>query len=250
MIQLLIEKFSWEIKILTIRNELESFNLHMNNLFYKHLNEHESEIIKMYIHLEILDKLSILYDEIESKSVITEVKADFFSSIYLATNGMYRNAFICLRSALELGIGFIYFIDHNLCYIKWKANEFDLSWFKLNDEDQGILNQKYFNYFVKLDKGKNFEIPKIANENYRICSEYTHGKYDYMKTKLSTKYEHVDDSFNKFSAAYLEIIDLVIVMHLIRFNNKLNKISENKDLLEDLKEILKEMDLEVILKDE
>ncbi|MGV8905913.1 MAG: hypothetical protein ACOH15_04885 [Acetobacterium sp.] len=235
---------------MTIKNELESFNQHMNGLFNEHLKEQESKIIKMYLHLDILDKISILYDEYESEPVIKEARADFFSSIYLASNGMYRNSFICLRSALELGLGFIYFVDHNLCYLQWIANEFDLSWFKLNDEDQGVLNKEYCNHFVELDKGKPFRILGIANRNYRICSEYTHGKYDYMKTKLSSKYEYVELSFNEFSARYLEIIDLVIAMHIIRFNKKLHKIFEDEYLLVDLKEVLREMDLEEILKDE
>ncbi|MCY7916799.1 hypothetical protein [Bacillus vallismortis] len=227
--------------------QMEDFDLYMHDLVKQHFEEHDKEIIELYSLLECLTNLNTIYPNIESNIIMDEVKTDLFSSIYLSTKGMYRNAFISLRSSLELGIGYLYFLDNNLDYIKWTKNKFDLSWSRLNDEKYGVLRVDYLKLFYEtenLDEAYEVLIGK-CNSNYRICSEYTHGKYGYMKTNLSTRYEYDEYDYKKFIDSYKEVVTCLIILQVIRFNKFLNNL--NSEYLDDVEVILKSEGLKEIL---
>lgn len=228
-------------------NQIEDFDLYMHALVKQHFEKHDKEIVELYSLLECLTNFNTIYPNIESNLIMEEVKADLFSSIYLSTKGMYRNAFISLRSSLELGIGYLYFLDNNLDYIKWTKNKYDLSWSRLIDENYGVLRVDYLKLFYeteRLDEAYQNLINKCRS-NYRTCSEYTHGKYGYMKTKLSTRYEYNEYDYAKFIDSYKEVVSCLITLQVIRFNKSLNNL--RPEYLEDVEVILKSEGLKEIL---
>lgn len=228
-------------------NQMESFDLYMHGLVKQHFEKHDQELVELYSLLECLSNLKTVCPSIESNLIMEEVKADLFSSIYLSTKGMYRNAFISLRSSLELGIGYLYFLDNNLDYIKWTKNKFDLSWSRLNDENYGVLRIDYFKLFCEIDGLDQAYLCLIdkCKSNYRVCSEYTHGKYGYMKTNLSSRYEYNGYDYSNFIESFKEIISCLIVLHVIRFNKLLNNLKS--EYLEEIEVILRQEGLKEIL---
>lgn len=230
--------------------QMEDFDLYMHSLVKEHFEKHDKEIIELYSLLECLTNFNTIYPNIESNLIMDEVKADLFSSIYLSTKGMYRNAFISLRSSLELGIGYLYFLDNNLDYIKWTKNKFDLSWSRLNDENYGVLRIDYLKLFYEtenLDEAYENLINKCKS-NYRTCSEYTHGKYGYMKTNLSSRYEYNKYDYETFIESYKEVVSCLIILQVIRFNKSLNNL--RSEYIEDVEVILKSEGLKEILVNE
>lgn len=227
---------------------MEDFDLYMHNLTKEHFENHDKEVIELYSLLECFSNFKAIYSDIESNIILDEVQADLFSSIYLSNKGMYRNAFISLRSSLELGIGYLYFIDNNLDYIKWTQNKFDLSWSRLNDENYGVLRVEYFNLFYKNENLKDAynNLIKKCKTNYRICSEYTHGKYGFMKTNLTSEFKYSQYDYSNYIGAFKEIVSCLIVLQAIRFNKILNN-RLSSECLEDVEEILKAEGLKEIL---
>lgn len=113
----------------------------------KTVDTHGELYAEMLHYLEILNLWSRKLEIYDSNVVLKEVCYDLLSSLHIAAQGMYRNAYICLRSALELGMSFIYFIDRNYEYLLWKVNDYDMKWSTLKDNENGLLNKKYFSFF-------------------------------------------------------------------------------------------------------
>jgi hypothetical protein len=139
---------------------------------------------------------------------------------------MYRNAFICLRSALELGLSFFYFVDNNFRYLQWKKNDFDMKWSLLQDNEVGILSKKYMKLFKNNFKEEIF-IEEVQ-EVYRSCSEYVHGKYEFMHTLHSQQILFDQGKFEEFAKTFLKVTKLIIVYMVIRFNSRQSDFIEDK----------------------
>lgn len=235
---------------MSILKEMNEFDSYMHELISQHFENHEKEIIELYNLIEILKSFNDIYPKTESNLIMDEVITDLFSSIYLSMKGMYRNAFISLRSALELGVGYLYFLDNNLDYVKWTKNKFSLSWSRLNHDDYGVLKVTYLQLFYN---SKNLSsiydsIIDTCNQSYKVCSEYTHGKYGYMKTNLTTRYVYSKTDYQNFIQSYKEVVISIIILHTIRFNKHVEEIKPEH--LEEIEDILKSKDLKEILIDE
>lgn len=230
-----------------LSTKFKEFDLYMHSLIDIHFEKNENEIVELYSLMDCLTGFSAIYPDIESNLIMDEVKTDLFSSIYLSTKGMYRNAFISLRSSLELGIGYLYFLDNNLDYIKWTQNKFSLSWSRLNDENYGVLKTDYLNLFCKsIEFESGFaEVIDKCNSNYKICSEYTHGKYGYMKTNLTTRYEYNELDYTKFINSFKEVVSCLVVLHAIRFNKSINQLKEEH--LDEVEDILKSENMKGVI---
>ena len=188
-----------------------------------HMEECSSEITEMLNHLNLLNNW-------------TDFLSGYQTNIIL--NGMYRNAYSSLRSAIELGIGFIYFTDHNYNFLKWKLNKFDLSWSLLNSESHGVLNKSYLTLFFPKFKYEPY-IEKVK-ELYRECSEFTHGKFNYMQTVENSKITFDKIKFNEWAKMYVEVIQILIVILRVRFTNELS-FFEQEDIVDFMNEIFKNL---------
>lgn len=199
-----------------------------------HMEECSSELTEMLNHLSLLNSWTDYLSRFETNIILKEVVYDLLSSVYISTNGMYRNAYSSLRSAIELGIGFVYFTDHNYDFLKWKQNKFDLSWSLLNSESEGVLNKSYLTLFFS---EFNYEpyIQKVK-ELYRECSEFTHGKFNYMQTIESSKIAFDKSKFIEWAKMYVEVIQNLIIILRVRFSNELISF-EQEDNIDFMNEI-------------
>ena len=82
--------------------------------------ENEEVYMQVIMYLNSVEKFSTLVEDEQIVLVMKEVCHDLISSVYMASNGMYRNAYICLRSAIELALAVLYFLDHNFDFLLWK----------------------------------------------------------------------------------------------------------------------------------
>lgn len=192
----------------------------------------------------MLDKFSEIYIGIEADEIMKEVSMDIVLSYYLSSIGMYRAAYSNLRSALELSMQYIYFIDNNYSYLNWRNNIKDISWSSLFGEN-GYFLENYKNIFPIKNTTVAFKdiVNNFVCESYRNCSEYIHGKYNFtMLNKTSGKLIYDENEFEKFILEFNKVLNLIFLFQIIRFCKRIEKnTSVNKDeILEYSNEILKE----------
>ncbi len=194
------------------------------NINYTIENNPQS-LSEMIIYLDLLDSWVVETNELEANIVLKEVCYDLLTSLFIVSNGMYRNGYISLRSALELGLSFIYFVDNNYDFLLWQKNEYDMKWATLKNYENGVVSKKYlalFNNQVDLEVLIN-----ITENTYRECSEYVHGKYEYMHTKINEQnIIYNKENFEVWSQMFLMVVKILIVFIGIRFNNKIEKLEE------------------------
>ncbi|EFM10815.1 hypothetical protein PaecuDRAFT_2062 [Paenibacillus curdlanolyticus YK9] len=206
-------------------------------------NENSAIFSEMMLALEMLNHWEMGLNNLDQNVVLKEVCYDMLSSLYISAQGMYRNAYICLRSALELGLSFIYFVDSNYEYLLWKVNDYDIKWSTLKDENTGVLSRKYLSLFLR-----DYDVQEFienVKDTYRMCSEYVHGKFQYMHTTEGEKILHQQDKFVAWSSVFMQVAKLVNIILVIRFQDVANNFSEDKKL--SLKEMLVDYHLGGIL---
>lgn len=202
------------------------------------VSENEEVYLKVIMYLNSVERFCTLVDDEQIRLVIKEVCHDLISSVYMASNGMYRNAYICLRSAIELALAVLYFLDHNFDFLLWKQNQYDVKWSVLNNRDQGVLSNKYFNLFCEAEADFTCFIEKIENI-YHNCSEYVHGKFSFMQTNfmnIAIKYDPL--AFKAWSEAWFEEVKVIILLFAVRLCQKVDVLDgeTKKQLLEDAKD--------------
>jgi len=191
------------------------------------IGSHEELIADLIYRLEIVSDFETLFTENESVKVWAEVNYDLFSALYLCLNGLYRNAFISIRSASELGLGYLYFTDFNYHYLKWKNNKFDLTWASISNESDGILSNNYLKTFDFADTDYSALIEDYKNV-YRYCSEYVHGKYEFMHTSSTSKVVYTETSLISFIEQFKKLTDALFSLLIIRFREKVKELEEAK----------------------
>lgn len=226
------------MSILTAEQLLNSTSEELSHNMRRHTEECNEIISLMVNRLNLIDYWNEeLLKDISTVVILKEVGYDLLSSIYIGANGMYRNAYISLRSAIELGVGFFYFTDHNYDFLDWKRNKFDMTWTRLNDFDKGVLSKRYLNLFN--EQFNTNEFIEAVGEVYRECSEYVHGKYEYMHSLTSSKITFNKETFIKWGEMFIKIIDLILILLSVRFKEKLKLIDGDK--IEVINEIYKNM---------
>ncbi|MGD2406309.1 hypothetical protein D9R10_08985 [Bacillus velezensis] len=222
--------------LLDIKKAMEKSAETLTENTLKTVNNHGELYAEMLHYLEMLNLWSSKLEAYNSNIVLQEVCYDLLSSLYIAAQGMYRNAYICLRSALELGMSFIYFIDRNYEYLLWKENDYDMKWSTLKDNEKGLLSKKYFSLFLGKDSIQIDDLIEQFKSVYRECSEYVHGKYKYMHTIEEQKIHYQEEKLETWSVMFIDITKLLNILFTIRFNEYANSFSYDKKI--SLKEIL------------
>lgn len=212
--------------------------LHEN---YKEAVEQNGSVFsQILISLSTAEGFCELIENINLQLVIQEVYHDLLSSVYMAANGMYRNAYICMRSALELTLAVLYFMDHNFDFLLWKQNLYDVKWSTLSDKEKGVLSNRYLGLFVE---NVDFSLfIENVETMYHICSEYVHGKYEFMQTNfmnMTVKYD--TGSFSKWNEYWFKEVKLINCLLSIRLNSKLNQL--RPEITYQLKEDAKDMNI-------
>lgn len=203
----------------------------------KTLEKNESELRKLFLNVEIIEEIINCLED-EKIIILKEIVHDLISSMYSGLQSLYRNAYISLRSAIELAVGYIYFVDHNYDYLLWKKDKYDVKWSVLNNEEVGVLSVKYLSLFSEDEFGELFS---LCTDIYRACSQFVHGKYEYMH---SVKYQYVkydENTFNDFKEMFYKLTEVIISLLLIRFQDY--NLNINELYKSNIDEILKRMQL-------
>jgi len=188
-----------------------------------------------HFNLSIMDIWRAKLDDSDSNNtikVLNESIWDLFSSIYLAANGLYRTSFISLRSSLELGLSYLYFCDHNYDYLLWKKDKFDMKWALLTDETRGVVTPSYILFFYNgIDEKANTLVENIRNL-YRECSQYVHGKYDFMHTVSEDSIRFIPEKFSQWNSLYTRTVQVLATMLEIRYGLELFSDEETYNIKE------------------
>ncbi|MFM9276675.1 hypothetical protein [Paenibacillus jiagnxiensis] len=220
---------------------------HMNSNLRDCVSQHPEDFAKVHIDLNVLDEWVGYLKEnkkIEAVDVLQEATWDLFSSIYSAANGLYRTAFMSIRSALELGISFLYFYDHNYNFLLWKKDMFDVKWANLNDptgndKRDAIISPYYLQFFCpELDDKKQLFCDNIVSL-YRKTSQYVHGKYNYMHTVDGTQITFNSNKYDEWRFTFNEVVKALVLLLIIRFKIPRDFQPESID---QIKEMTKEFD--------
>lgn len=215
-----------------VKNIMGNISKNLNSNMDKCLYIHSKNISNVLLKIDLIDDLIGESNDFECTKILDEVKYDLITSTYFASIGLYRNAFISLRSSLELGTGLMYFLDRNYEYLLWKNGSQDLIWSVLTDKDNGIYSYKYLSLFEELDKQICDRLYETSKEAYRICSEYVHGKYGFMQTKNNIKIEYDEDKITLWNRSINNVLDILSIVYSIRFNKRIDLLEEdNKETL-------------------
>lgn len=220
-----------------MKEQIKNFKGKLDDNISKALVEHERKIGEVSIKLEIIEEI-VEHIANEQQVILKEVVHDLISSLYSGLQGLYRNAYISLRSAIELTLAYIYFVDHNYDYFFWKQDKYDVKWSVLESEDVGVLSRKYLSIF----SDDEFDILfSYCNDIYKNCSQFVHGKYEYMHTIKHQSVNYDKSTFNNYMDMFCRLANVIISLLLIRHGSTHLNIAETyKDTIE---EILKELQL-------
>lgn len=178
---------------------------------------HHTQVLSLFNRLDLLSSMIETISNDENKSILDEIQYDFYSSILFSSQCLYRYSFVALRSLLELSLSCLYFIDHNYNFLLWKKQKMDISWSKLMNKENGFITEKYFEIFNSESKIDIKKVIEILEKNYRICSEYVHGKFNYMSSQKNPEISYQKKLFDEYELLAYNITDMIIVLFSIRF---------------------------------
>lgn len=179
---------------------------------------HNNEIGKLLLKIELIQQAGDIINS-SCNEVIREVQNDIINSMIFMSQAFYRNSMMCLRSALELSLSYVYYHDHNYEYILWKNNKVDMSWAKLFSDVEGIVNKQYLCLFIS-GQLKIEELREKIKECYHDCSEYVHGKYMYMQSINEMKITYDGEAVREYFDQVNSVADIMILLLFIRFGKE------------------------------
>lgn len=230
-------------EIITSIEVIKSISVQLNKNVAVSMKEKPEIFSDLMQYIDVLYYFRTKLKGIEQSIILDEINHDMLCSINNAANGMYRVANSCIRSAIELGIGFLYFVDNNFKFLLWKKNKFDIKWSALLDEENGVITHKYLSLFC--DSEKLSEFITEVRDAYKESSEYVHGKYNYMHSLDGTTIKYNEDQLIKWSDTFRNAAQILCILLTIRFNDKVIYFQYEK--IEFCKALLKKRKIEGVL---
>lgn len=201
-----------------------------------------SNITKCYKELQSVEEISsIIFSDGDVFSILSEAKNDLMNSIVFACQGFYRNAFMCLRSSIELIFSFVYYYDRNYEYVLWKADCIDTKWSTMTDLENGVYNKKFYRTIWERDINLSEFIERVK-EAYHICSQSVHGKYGYMQSVTYSSVKYDDTFFSSFIKQFEDITKIIKILLYLRFKKEID-YSLDRDELNQLNILIREYEV-------
>jgi hypothetical protein len=230
-------------KVITSVDVISKISEQLNKNVKISIDKNPEVFSRIMQYIDILNYYRIILQDVDQSIILDEINYDLLCSINNAANGMYRVANMCTRSAIELGIGFLYFVDNNFKYLLWKQNKYDIKWSALLDEENGVITKNYLGLFCESETLTTF-ITEVRNA-YRESSEYVHGKYNYMHSVEGTTVIFCEDQLIKWSETFKNIAEILCVLLTIRFSANLDDIQNDK--IEQCLELIKKRNIKGVL---
>lgn len=208
---------------------VESFKNKLDDNISESIKENRKKLEEISLNIEVLEEITSHIDN-DAQIILKEVIHDLISGLYSGLQALYRNAYISLRSGIELSLAYVYFMDHNYEYLFWKRDKYDVKWSVLASEEMGVLSKKYLSLFSKDEFEKLF---CACRKIYRDCSQFVHGKYEYMYTVKHQIVDYDKNTFIDFLNMFYELTNVVIALLLIRHSSSNLGIDETyKNIIE------------------
>ena len=191
----------------------------------------KTNIANCYKELQIIEEISTLIhpNNNDVLSVFSEAENDLLNSIVFSCQGFYRNAFMCLRSSIELMFSFIYYYDRNYEYVLWKSDYINTQWYTITDIDKGVYNKEFYKIIWRREINLS-EFSKKVADAYHKCSQSVHGKYGYMQTVTYSSVKYDDESFQRFIKQFDETTEIIKIILYLRFKQELDKNLDQDEL--------------------
>ncbi len=192
-----------------------------------------------------------------TKYLSKEIYTDAYFSIHLACFGLYKNAYMSLRSQLETTLRLIYFSNHLLEFTWWQNGKEKWIGDLLKGSDVWGQNFKYFTHIPEIEKLEEISSPehRLIKGNspklkiiYSELSKYVHSVGPFLQTRhgrLSTKYSQNDFKswYKMFRNVHKYINILLVLCFPEQFKKMLpHEIDQILDLAigDDYKDLVKE----------
>jgi len=204
----------------------------------KSLKEHHNGIEEILSLLELFDfwKNRLTRDEL-TKYLSREIYSDGYLSVHFSCFGLYKYAYMSLRSEFETTLRLIYFSSHQLEFSWWQ--EGDEKWIRdlLKGTDVWGQNFKYFGYIPEMkifeesceqDKGFLKGNKPRLRETYSKLSKHVHSIAPYLQTKhgLSPKYKQ--DEFQLWYEIFKEVQRYINILLVLCFCEKFKKMTDRE----------------------
>ncbi|MDD6858143.1 MAG: hypothetical protein PUD71_07165 [Lachnospiraceae bacterium] len=157
--------------------------------------------------MEDMLKLLETMDNYYEVEIYKEALEEYKNFLLFWSIGLYKYAYMTLRSYFEL---FLFGISLSINLLDYKLlnnGDRDLYWSEIVDEDNGLFSGKYVDAFCCELSEYRKQFLNMAKLCYRECSEYIHSNYNKFVGHKSIKFEQ--DEFDNI-ADKLETINKVI----------------------------------------
>lgn len=201
------------------------------------LSNHREEIEKILQKMSIFDIWSnILQDDRVAKILIPEIFMDAYVSIHFAGYGLYKYAYVCLRSELETTLRLVFFSTHEVEFKWWsEGNE----WYK--ESVAGDVWGRGYVYFEQLYTIKKFEKSCDSNRKlfggrkvgirgiYKTLSRFIHSGAGHFQTRpdrVSPKYK--SGEYKEWIKTFRRVQEYINILLVLGFPEHFKNLSGAK----------------------
>lgn len=166
----------------------------------------------------------------EISKIWNEIVNDVISVIHSAISGFYHSSNIGLRTILELACSSFYYYDHKIEYYLFQQHNY-----LANKYVSTLVNEysfyktdyikSFYKEIEKIEKEKDIVGTKLKNVYSELC-DIVHGRYKTLTKINGLKIEYCKSDFKLFEKNFYDVISIIAVMFILRFNYK-----EDKELI-------------------
>ena len=95
---------------------IESFKNRLDYNISKSIKENDKKLSEISLNIEVIEEITSRINN-DTQIILKEIIHDLISGLYSGLQALYRNAYISLRSGIELSLTYVYFLDHNYEYL-------------------------------------------------------------------------------------------------------------------------------------
>lgn len=201
------------------------------------LKNNDSKIEELLEKIELLDiwRSGLPNNEVV-KSLMREIYMDAYVSIHFSCFGLYKSAYMCLRSEFETILRLIYFSNHPVEFKWWKdGNE---KWIRDLLKGSDVWGNQY-SYLRHINEIKSFdELNTMPNEKffgdngklkliYSTLSKHVHSIAPYLQTKRSGSFspKYIQDEFDKWYENFKNVQIYINTLLALGFPENFKKLS-------------------------
>ena len=202
-----------------IQKYFERLNDESQEVFLR--SKSEKETLGAVHHLSsCIHEFSEYISDPQERKILETVCVQLESATFNLALGLYRQAFSSLRLAFEMGLATIYFSVHKMELYEWLDGRMDIKWFRLTDEESGILSKRFSRAFFPelIDQIDGYREKAIFV--YRKLSEYVHGNNETWDSGIKLAYN--DDLFSRYFDYYKRVADIILFVLICRYTSALS----------------------------